>query len=349
MRAPDFTTSTIRPVIELAAPGKHEGHFELLHSDDRHPLGAQLIPAMSLVGGAGPSVLLVAGVHGDEYEGPVALMRLFQSLAPEAVSGRIVFLPMANAPAARAGTRCSPLDGGNLNRVFPGDPKGTPTERIAHLIADCLIPAMDAVIDLHSGGRASVFAPTALAARGVSEQGLQGGLDAANMALARVFGTEQIWVLPSGPGVHSLNAGATRHNVACVAAELGGAGRVGREALAIGEAGLRRCLVHLGVIAGDLPRDAAPRAVELGPNSRVITSVSGVYQPAVAVGEEVEAGALLGWIVDMERPSEPPTAIRSPISGFLLAETARGPVAPGDFIAFVATDVTDASLNRGTP
>ena len=241
MRAPDFSSTAIQPAIDLATPGKHEGHFALIHSDNGHPLGVHMIPAMSIVGGEGPSVLLVGGVHGDEYEGPVALMRLFQSLATADISGRLIFLPMANAPAMRAGTRCSPLDGGNLNRAFPGDPKGGPTAQIAHLISDCLIPAMDAVIDLHSGGKAAWFVPSALAARS-----RDGGLDVANMALATAFGTEVIWVLPSGPEVHSLNGAATRHGVPCIAAELGGAGRVGRAPLAAAEDGLRRCLTFLG-------------------------------------------------------------------------------------------------------
>ena len=77
--------------------------------------------------------------------------------------------------------------------------------------------------------------------------------------------------------------------------------------------------------------------------------MSGLYQPARAAGEDIAAGETLGWIVSTERPSEPPIAIRAAISGFLLAETARGPVTPGDFIAFIASDLNGAPRERENP
>src|SRR5207302_483256 len=76
----------------------------------------------------------MAGNHGDEYEGQVALGRLIRELDPAEVQGRIIILPSANFPAAMAGSRTSPLDQGNLNRSFPGDPTGGPTAQIAYYI-----------------------------------------------------------------------------------------------------------------------------------------------------------------------------------------------------------------------
>ncbi len=76
----------------------------------------------------------MAGNHGDEYEGQVALGKLIRSLEAEEVCGRIIILPSADFPAAMAGMRTSPLDGGNLNRSFPGDPYGGPTAQIADYI-----------------------------------------------------------------------------------------------------------------------------------------------------------------------------------------------------------------------
>ena len=84
--------------------------------------------------GEGPSVLLSAGVHGDEYEGQLALMKLCQPIDPEEVRGRIVMLTAAKFSAAIAGLRTSPIDDLNLNRAFPGQPDevivhGTPCRR----------------------------------------------------------------------------------------------------------------------------------------------------------------------------------------------------------------------------
>ena len=152
---PDFSATRLVPEIELSRRGKHSGWFGLVHSDNANPLGIYPIPALCIAGEPGPTVLLTAGVHGDEYEGPAALMRLFEALSETDITGRLIILPQLNAPACRAGTRVSPLDGGNLNRLCPGSAEGTPTEQIAHLLCHVLFPVADAVIDLHSGGAAS--------------------------------------------------------------------------------------------------------------------------------------------------------------------------------------------------
>lgn len=340
MRAPDFSATGLRPRVELMAPGKHQGSIEMSWSDNANPLGVYPIPALCIVGEApGPSVLLMGGVHGDEYEGPLALMSLFRELDPAEVAGRLILLPQANAPAARAGTRCSPLDGGNLNRAFPGDAKGGPTAQIANMIAACLMPAVDAVIDLHSGGKASWFVPSALAARGQD-----GGLDGANMALATAFGAPATWVLPYWPGNGSVNGAASALGLPCIAAELGGAGVVGREPLAHAEAGVLRCLVHLGVLEREAPLGETPRAVELGtPGFHVTAPVTGLYQPVAAAGEEIAEGALLGLLHFPEVPMAPPMEITAGTGGFILAETRRAMVAPGDFLAFIATDIPEGA------
>ena len=71
-----------------------------------------------------------------------------------------MILPMANYPAAHAGRRTSPVDGGNLNRSFPGDPHGTMTQMIAHLIEEVLLDGVKLLIDLHSGGSSLLYLPS---------------------------------------------------------------------------------------------------------------------------------------------------------------------------------------------
>jgi predicted deacylase len=335
-RQPDFTASRIQAEIDLASPGKRGGHLGLLWSDNANPLGVYQIPAACIVGSPGPTVLLLAGVHGDEYEGPVALDRLYKSLDPEQIRGRLIILPMLNAPACRAGTRCSPLDGGNLNRAFPGDPDERPTQAIAHLVSACLLPVADAVIDLHSGGRASWFVPCALAARG-----RDGALDPANLAMATAFGADVVWVLGAANDNRSVNGAATAAGVPCIAAELGGGGHVGIAPLQAAETGLRRTLAHLGVLGDSLePLPAPPRLVELAhAGHRVTAPEPGLYQPARQAGDSVAAGDLLGWIVRPDCPDDKPTEIRARIPGLILAETRHAWAVPGSFLAFIASDL----------
>lgn len=107
----------------------------------------------------------MAGNHGDEYEGQIAYANLLRTLDPGDVSGRLIFLTSANYPAAVAGTRTSPIDEGNLNRSFPGDPDGGVTAQIAWYIENILLPQCDYVFDLHSGGSSLMYIPSGLCRR----------------------------------------------------------------------------------------------------------------------------------------------------------------------------------------
>ena len=141
--------SPISSEIDYETDGKQSGYLRLPHSVHRSAYGWIPIPIVQIKNGNGPTLLLMAGNHGDEYEGQVAVMRLAKELQPEMIHGRVILLPMANFPAAKAGHRTSPIDGGNLNRSFPGDPAGTVTQVIAHYIESVLMRMADYAIDLH--------------------------------------------------------------------------------------------------------------------------------------------------------------------------------------------------------
>ena len=96
-------------------------------------MGPMLQLPLLIARGANPgkTIVVLAGVHGDEYEGMWAARELFKSLDPAEMSGNVVSVPVCNPPAFAARNRESPLDGQNLARVFPGDSGGTMTERIA--------------------------------------------------------------------------------------------------------------------------------------------------------------------------------------------------------------------------
>jgi hypothetical protein len=119
--------SRLTAEIDFDRDGKQHGFIRLPYSVHRSAYGWIPIPVACIKNGDGPRVLLMAGNHGDEYEGQVALGKLIRSLEAEEVCGRIIILPSANFPAAMAGMRTSPLDEGNLNRSFPGDPYGGTT------------------------------------------------------------------------------------------------------------------------------------------------------------------------------------------------------------------------------
>lgn len=144
--------TTARTTIDFDKLGKQIGFVDIPHSPHDDAWGATRIPLAVISHGSGPTVILEAGNHGDEYEGPITLGELIRELDPAQVNGRIIFLPAVNTPAVDAGRRTSPVDGLNLNRTFPGDPAGTITQQISAYVSHVIMPLGDAFVDLHSGG-----------------------------------------------------------------------------------------------------------------------------------------------------------------------------------------------------
>jgi predicted deacylase len=145
--------------IDYDKKGKQIGYLYLPYSVTRSAYGNIALPIAVIANGKGPTVLLHAGTHGDEYEGQIALCKLIRALEPDEVNGRIIVMTATNLPAALAGARVSPLDGGNLNRAYPGDPDGGPTKAIAHYVDSVIFPMTDYHLDLHSGGASLDYQP----------------------------------------------------------------------------------------------------------------------------------------------------------------------------------------------
>lgn len=321
--------------VDLDAPGKQVGDAMLRWSDNSNPLGYHPIPVISLKGGAGPTVLITGGTHGDEFEGPAAMMRLAQKLDPKDLTGQVILLPALNAPSFTATARVSPLDGANLNRAFPGDPNGGPTAMIADFVEQVLLPRCAAAIDLHSGGKASFFAPCALATQSADPR-----LHAANLALAQAFGLPLIWELGAQNDNRSLNAAGERANIATIATELGGGGGVDPDITNAAEAGLLRCLGHLGVL-GKTPAFANARRVEISSHHHSIYAPgTGVFDRAARAGCDVAQGDLAGHFHFVMEPERASIALMFPQSGLVLAHTNRGYVQRGELLALVAQDVS---------
>jgi predicted deacylase len=301
--------SRIASEIDFERDGKQVGFLRLPHSVHRSAYGWIPIPVACVRNGAGPSVLVMSGNHGDEYEGQVASARLLRGLAPENVRGRIVFLTSANFPAAMAGMRTSPIDDGNLNRSFPGDPDGTPTEQIAWYIETVLLPQCDYLLDLHSGGSSLMYVPSALCRRFADPARMERSLE-----LMRAFAAPISYVASSPQGEDRTTAAAAdRQGVIHMGTELGGGGALTIAALATAEQGLRRVLRRIGVLAETVPIAPAPptRILEIrGSDYYVYAPDAGLFEPLVELGAEVQAGQEAGHIHFHDTPwREPSVAV----------------------------------------
>ncbi|MGB1863915.1 MAG: succinylglutamate desuccinylase/aspartoacylase family protein [Candidatus Puniceispirillum sp.] len=320
--------------IDLHEPGKRAGDILMRWSDNERPLGVYPVPIACIVGKPGPTALLVAGVHGDEFEGPVTLSQLIDDIDPTQIEGRLIILPAFNSPAVLASQRTSPLDGKNMNRAFPGDPDGGPTDMLADFLVSVLLPDADLVIDLHAGGKASVFATSALANRSEDKNLMQANLD-----FATAFGAPLTWVLGAYNDSRSLNAAALDAGVPMIAAELGGGGGTDPEQVAQAIVGVKRCLALAGIINEALPEAQTPLLVETRSSAdNIYAPANGLFDRHFAAGDHVVAGQMAGYIRSLDKLDEAPVPLHFVTDGIVLAHGNRGYVSRGDMLAMLVCE-----------
>ena len=332
-----MTKSRVVPEFDLHAPGKRHGFLRLFHSVHRSAYGFIPFPAGVIVGSPGPTALLVAGNHGDEWEGQVVLSEMLQALQPEQVRGRVIILPCANLPASLAGLRTSPLDDGNLNRSFPGNPDGTVTQQFAHFIATELIPLADLVLDLHSGGSSLMYLPCTLATKHEDPARL-----AAHVAALRAFGAPHAYLQGRAEGqggVRTLGAMAEARGILSMATELGGSGSVTPAIVQMARLGVRRVLAHAGLIDAPAEPLASTRIIEIGDaDDWTYASAPGVFEPLVGPGDTVQAGQPAARIHTPEAPWEPPAEIAFKRGGLVICRRHPGRTERGDCLFGLGQD-----------
>jgi predicted deacylase len=208
---------------------------------------------VDLVGtGDGPTLSVVGGVHGDEFEGVAACLALAEDLPRATFRGRVRLVPVAHEAAHVASQRSSPLDGRNLARTFPGDPDGEPTERLAAAIVEHVIAGSDVFVDLHSAGTA--YAMPLLV--GWGDDGC--AACARSAAAAEAFAAPVLWrhAGPLPPG-RTLSA-AHDAGIGSIYAEASGGGTVSRPQAAMYASGVRRVMASLGMLTLDASDAVAP-------------------------------------------------------------------------------------------
>lgn len=327
-----MVSNPIHCEVDLTAPGKQTGYLRLPHSVHRSAYGFLPYPIATIANGDGPTVLLMSGNHGDEYEGQVILSTLIRELEASDVRGRLIFLPMANYPAAMAGLRTSPIDSGNLNRSFPGDPKGNPTQVIANYIETVLMPTVDYMFDLHSGGSSLVYVPTVMLPRHGDDPHAE-----FKEQIAKDFGLPYATVFGRDDGAGYSSAAAFRQDVISFATELGGAGTVNRAYAQMAKTGLERALARLEVIDRALPPPDVETRIFASDNL-IFAPEPGVYEPLVEPGDAVKAGDPAALLHYPETPGKNPVEIRFDKDGVVLAKRVPARSERGDCLFHVGCD-----------
>ncbi len=239
----------------------------------------------------GPTLVVTGGVHAAEYASIAAALDLGRSLAPANLRGRVIVVPVMNMPSftARSIYVC-PLDGRNLNRVFPGNAHGTASEQIADWVFRNVISQAEYYVDLHGGDLIEALVPFTIFFRSGNDR-----VDQTSLEMAKVFGIHFL-VCSETPG--STFCAASRAGIPSILAESGGQGIWTPEDIALHTNGLHRLMRHLGMISG-----GAPEAVPFTLLERFLwlrSEHAAFWYPAVAVNEQVRAGQNLGSILDCE-------------------------------------------------
>ncbi|MCY2947998.1 MAG: succinylglutamate desuccinylase/aspartoacylase family protein [Planctomycetota bacterium] len=335
----------IRCTIDLSASGRNLGHLYIPYSYNLAGWANLMVPIAVVNNGPGPTTLVMAGNHGDEYPGQVAVMRLLRELRSEQVKGRVILIPTLSMPAAKAATRLSPLDGKNFNRTFPGVAEGTPSEALAHYLTTVLFPLADNVIDIHTGGRGVDFYPCAhmhLVPAGPQRQAM--------LAATEAWNTDFCFLYADIAGTGLLPVEAENQGKVVITTEMGGSENVTAHVHALTQKGLRNVLVQLGHLTEPMVTRAskgqAPtRWVQaLAWENYRFAPESGIYENIAPLGDEVTQGQTVGAIHFLERPDRDPILVTAHSAGILIATRAPSLVAQGDCVAVIAQEVDPRKL-----
>ncbi len=235
----------------------------------------------------GPRLFVQAGVHGKELNPIEVMRRVVTDLDPARLAGVFVGVLIANPLSFEARDRKAPYDQEDMNRVWPGKPDGTISQRMAHAIYEGGVKGADALVDLHTGY-------STMLTHSVFGEG-----DARSEALARVFGTEVLlmeehdedWQRARFAG--KLRNTAVADGIPAITPELGGHSKFEEERIGAGVVGVTNVMKHLGMLEGEIVRPARQYVVR-NHLTRVSVDTGGLFLATVQPGDEVRAGDQLG-------------------------------------------------------
>ena len=330
----------VSATVDFEADGKQFGYLSVPHSRNESGWGAVHLPVINVKRGDGPTLVITGGNHGDEYEGPIALMKLARSLEPGEISGRVIMIPALNYPAVMAGMRVSPIDGVNMNRAFPGARGGGVSAMIAHFVQDKVLPLADALLDIHSGGKSMMFSPFAVYHR-LPDTTLMEKAKAAVLAFGAPVSLEMVELDAEG----MLDTAVEEMGKVFVGTELGGGGTTTTETVAIAETGVHNLLAHFEIV------DGAPVTREergLPPTRQMhmpdadcylIAEDHGLYEALMDLNAPVAEGDAVGQIHFPAKPEQAPVVYRAKRPGTLIGRSHKVLTEPGDFLALIAVDI----------
>ncbi len=289
---------------------------------------------ITIVRGAqsGPTLALIAGTHGSEVAPIIALQRVRSMIDPAALRGTVLIVHVANMPSFLGRTiYYSPIDRKNLNRVYPGKPDGTVSERIAYAITNQIIERADYLVDLHAGDGNESLRPYSY----WSPLGMNARADSIAQEMALAFGSDHIVVDTARPrdiraSVYTQNTAQLRGKPS-ITTETGYLGIPAEDMVQRNVDGVFRLLRYLRMLPGDVEVVRNPLFFE---RTEVLRSpATGVWHAKVERGQSVQKGTLVGVLTDFFGVTQ--AEIRAPFGGIMLYVVATPAMSQGEPLGMI--------------
>jgi predicted deacylase len=286
---------------------------------------------------SGPCLYVQVAQHGSEVQGLEAVRRLLEELDEREMAGVFIYClpnPLAFRERVRA-TMFDPREGG-MNRIWPGDAEGSPTERIAHAVWTELVMMAYAVIDLHTGSR---HAPVWVfyEAHGVSDKASK-EVSERSEEMARLFGAPLLYVEtePYG-GRKTLRACCVDEGIPAIVPELGGAGYFDEEIVRLVVRGLKNIMVDMGMVNGEVELPERQTVLKWTADPKVagvFANRGGVFIPRVKLGDIVKRGEEVG-VIYSPRTFQVHERLVAPQDGYVFSVRENPVVNAGDRVLSV--------------
>jgi len=286
----------------------------------------------------GPTLALIAGTHGDEVAPVIALQRVRRELDPARLAGTVLLVHVANLPSfLRRTIYYSPIDGKNLNRVYPGKRDGTVSERIADAITREIIERADYLVDIHAGDGNESLRPYTY----WSPLGLNARADSIARQMALAWGNDYIVIDTARP--HDPRASVYTQNTAhlrgkpALTTEAGYLGVPAEDMVTRNVQGVFRLLRYLKMLPGEVELVRHPLWFD---RSEVLRSPgTGIWYPLVERGHAVQKGAVIGVVTDFF--GDTTAAIAAPFAGVMLYVVATPAISAGEPLGMVGHPVEE--------
>lgn len=313
--------------IAVPAGERRYGAITVGVLSDRSPLDVRFI----VVNGQkpGPTLYLGGAMHGPEHIGTETIRRILAGTDPKELSGTIIAVPVQNPLAFRDKSRAIPGEMTDINRVFPGNPDGGLSERIAFKLMEELVSRADYVVDIHEGmpNRCTMIPP--------DEFYSSAEVAKKTVELAKAFGLGIIMKVPLGAGAPMAGA-ATRKGIPAMLSELGQVPLLEEGPLADNVKGVKNVMKYLKMIEGGPERLETIPLVITDVWTKILTPTGGMCIPKVKLEDKVSKGDVLATIYD-PYTTEEVAQVKSPVSGYINSVSPAGlSVREGDRICSIA-------------